>query len=117
MAEMGFINFDEEDSCRNYLNSKFNDLLQGINNLYGKELAGELLKRLEDTIALFHEDTKNLIGELKESKEENKKTEEQAVIEPTPVQKLPIKNDAIDDIHSEEDIDEMESEWERHLTE
>lgn len=62
--------FGNEESCSTYLVSKFDDLLQGINNLYGRELMEELLKRLEKTIAQFHEDVKFLIDELKKEPEE-----------------------------------------------
>lgn len=44
MTDIEFIDFGNEESCTNYLTTKFDDLLQGINNLYGRELMEELLR-------------------------------------------------------------------------
>jgi len=63
-----FTDFGDEENRINYLNAKFDDLLQGINNLYGKELMEELLRRLEKTIATFHQDVKSLIIGLQPDK-------------------------------------------------
>lgn len=65
MADGKFTDFGDDENCKNYLISKFDDLLQGINNQYGKELMEELYKRLEKTIATFHEDVQMLIHQLK----------------------------------------------------
>ncbi len=61
------VDFGNEEGRKNYLNTKFDDLFQGINNLYGKELMEELFQRMEKTIAIFHQDVENLIEELKSS--------------------------------------------------
>ena len=58
------IDFGNTESCNAYLESKFDDLLTGINNLYGKELMNELIHRLEQTIAQFHKDVKTLITDI-----------------------------------------------------
>ena len=64
MADELKIDFGNTQSCNTYLMSKFDDLLTGINNLYGKELMNELIQRLEKTIAQFHKDVKILISDI-----------------------------------------------------
>jgi len=64
MADGLKIDFGNMESCNTYLMSKFDDLLTGINNLYGKELMNELIHRLEKTIAQFHKDVKTLITDI-----------------------------------------------------
>ncbi|MDO9548100.1 MAG: hypothetical protein Q7J65_03945 [Candidatus Marinimicrobia bacterium] len=64
MADELKIDFGNTESCNTYLMSKFDDLLTGINNLYGKELMNELIHRLEKTIAQFHKDVKILITDI-----------------------------------------------------
>ena len=59
------VDFSNEESRKNFLITKFDDLFQGINNLYGKELMEELFHRMEKTIAIFHQDVENLIKEIK----------------------------------------------------
>jgi len=64
MANELKIDFGNPESCSAYLESKFDDLLSGINNLYGRELMNELFHRLEQTVAQFHKDVKTLIAEI-----------------------------------------------------
>ncbi|PIS29141.1 MAG: hypothetical protein COT43_04570 [Candidatus Marinimicrobia bacterium CG08_land_8_20_14_0_20_45_22] len=66
MADGKITDFGSDESCKSYLISKFDDLLQGINNLYGKELMEELFKRLEKTIAIFNQDVESLMKQLKD---------------------------------------------------
>jgi len=65
MAEPNRTDFSNPESCRTYLTAKFDDLLEGINNLYGRELMEELLHRMEKTVALFHQDVQQLMKGLK----------------------------------------------------
>jgi len=60
--------FGNAENRRAYLLSKFDDLLQGINNIYGKELMEELIRRLEKTVVQFHQDVQELINQIKISK-------------------------------------------------
>ncbi len=77
MADEKLIDFGSEESCKDYLAAKFDDLFQGINNLYGKELMEELIRRMEKTVAVFHQDVKSLLKDLKP-------------VEPTPPPSAPI---------------------------
>ncbi|MCK9244013.1 MAG: hypothetical protein M0R34_03765 [Candidatus Marinimicrobia bacterium] len=70
MAEDKKVDFGNQESCKEYLVTKFDDLFQGINNLYGKELMEELLHRMEKTVATFHQDVKILLTELKPTEEQ-----------------------------------------------
>jgi len=71
MADEKLIDFGNEESCKNYLVAKFDDLFQGINNLYGKELMEELVRRMEKTVAVFHQDVKSLLKDLKPAETPN----------------------------------------------
>lgn len=64
MADDLKIDFGSTESCQTYLMSKFDDLLTGINHLYGKALMNELILRLEKTIAQFHQDLKSLLADI-----------------------------------------------------
>ncbi|MBL7137000.1 MAG: hypothetical protein ISS81_10515 [Candidatus Marinimicrobia bacterium] len=109
MTNEEFIDFGNEESCTNYLTAKFDDLLQGINNLYGRELMEELLRRMEKTIATFHQDVKSLISGLKTSevnKEESKISSSQLVSKPAEAKVSP---------DSEAGKQEKLTEWEQNL--
>ncbi|MCK5519624.1 MAG: hypothetical protein KAI81_00800 [Candidatus Marinimicrobia bacterium] len=55
------VNFEQEDERRKYLETKFSDLLENINSVYGKELMERLIKRLEKTIELFDKDVQGIL--------------------------------------------------------
>jgi len=71
--------FGNAENRRAYLLSKFDDLLQGINNIYGKELMEELIRRLEKTVIQFHQDVQELINQIKISKTAGKNQSDAAV--------------------------------------
>ena len=62
------VDFDNAESRMNFLKSQLNDLLDGINNVYGQELMEELLKRLEKTVESFNIEVSGLMGKLKAGK-------------------------------------------------
>ncbi|MCF7822660.1 MAG: hypothetical protein K9N35_00660 [Candidatus Marinimicrobia bacterium] len=62
------VDFDNSESRMKFLKSQLNDLLDGINNVYGQNLMEELLKRLEKTVESFNEEVSGLIERLKEGK-------------------------------------------------
>ena len=63
------MNFDEQQGRQDYLNSKLDDLLEGINASYGQELLNELVRRLNRTIEDFNEEFQGIIGNLKDNSE------------------------------------------------
>ncbi len=62
------INFENEDSRASFLRSHLNDLMDGINDQYGTEIMGELLKRLEHTVDEFNRQLSGLLGQLQGGK-------------------------------------------------
>jgi len=61
------IEFGNEQSRKDYLNKKLDDLLSGINQTYGQVLLEELVTRLERTLADFNEEFESIVGNLKDS--------------------------------------------------
>ena len=62
------VDFDNSESRMNFLKTQLNDLLDGINNVYGQELMEELLQRLEKTVEDYNTEVSGLIGKLKAGK-------------------------------------------------
>ncbi len=62
------VDFDNSESRMNFLKGQLNDLLDGINNVYGQDLMDELLKRLEKTVEDFNVEVSGLISKLKDGK-------------------------------------------------
>jgi len=62
------VDFDNSESRMTFLKGELNDMLDGINNIYGQDLMEELLKRLEKTIEGFNDEVSGLIGKLKNGK-------------------------------------------------
>ena len=62
------VDFDNSESRMTFLKGELNDMLDGINNVYGQDLMDELLKRLEKTIEDFNGEVSGLIGKLKAGK-------------------------------------------------
>ena len=61
------IEFRNEQSRKDYLNNKLDDLLSGVNHTYGQVLLEELITRLERTLADFNEEFEGIVGNLKDS--------------------------------------------------
>ncbi|MFQ6613511.1 MAG: hypothetical protein ACE5D1_01585 [Fidelibacterota bacterium] len=57
--------FETEESRRNYLSEKFDNLLEVINESYSKALMDELVVRMEKTIGDFNEEISSLMEQLK----------------------------------------------------
>jgi len=62
------VDFDSSESRMTFLKSQLNDLLDGINNVYGQDLMEELMKRLERTIEDFNVEVSDLLARLKDGK-------------------------------------------------
>jgi len=62
------VDFDNAESRMNFLKTQLNDLLDGINNVYGQDLMEELLQRLEKTVEDYNTEVSGLIGKLKAGK-------------------------------------------------
>lgn len=75
------VDFDNSESRMTFLKGQLNDMLDGINSVYGQDLMDELLKRLEKTIEDFNGEVSGLIGKLKAGKlfEEESEVEDEEV--------------------------------------
>ena len=62
------VDFDNSESRMTFLKSQLNDMLDGINSIYGQDLMDELLTRLEKTVEDFNGEVSGLIGKLKAGK-------------------------------------------------
>jgi len=105
------IDLDTTEGRKKYLSDKLDDLLDGINDSYGKLLLDELIIRLELTVKDFNEEMKVLVDQLVK-----KEKERQQILEM-------MKSSASADL-SETDIEESAevevdvselSEWEQKL--
>ena len=64
------IDLETQEGRKQYLSDKLDDLLDGINESYGKVLMAELLNRLECTIKDFNDEMKTLCDQLVKKEEE-----------------------------------------------
>ncbi len=98
------IDFDKKEERQKYLNKKLDDLLDGINDTYGKALVDELTFRLENTIKDFDKEVQSLLSNLKANTEKKEKLLKE------------IKQSQRDDSPSQKPGSKQElSEWERRL--
>ena len=61
---------DTPDGRKKYLSEKLDNLLDGINDSYGKVLLEELISRLETTIKDFNDEIVELCSQLSEKEKE-----------------------------------------------
>ena len=61
---------DSPDGRKKYLSEKLDNLLEGINDSYGKMLLEELIGRLETTIKDFNDEIVELCSQLSEKEKE-----------------------------------------------
>ena len=61
---------DTPDGRKKYLSEKLDNLMEGINDSYGKMLLEELIGRLETTIKDFNDEVKILCDQLVKKQEE-----------------------------------------------
>ena len=67
------IDFSKKEEREGYLQTKLDDLLDGINASYGQSLLDELMIRLEATIDDFNKEVDDLMDSLKKSSDEKEK--------------------------------------------
>ena len=91
---------DTADGRKKYLSEKLDNLLEGINDSYGKMLLEELIGRLETTIKEFNDEIVELCSKLSE-----KEKERQHVIDM-------MKNEDVNSANGEASTD-----WEKKLEE
>jgi len=72
------VDFDSSESRMSFLKGQMNDMLDGINDIYGQDLMDELLTRLERTVEDFNAEVNGLIGKLKAGKIFEEETPEES---------------------------------------
>ncbi|MDP6340031.1 MAG: hypothetical protein QF842_06885 [Candidatus Marinimicrobia bacterium] len=104
------IDFGNKEAREGYLQSKLDDLLDGINSSYGQALLDELMSRLEATVEDFNKEVDELMGSLKKSSEEKEK-----LIQQIKAGEMPSAEKASPD--QEQGVEEPRdlSEWEKRL--
>ena len=83
---------DTPDGRKKYISEKLDNLLDGINDSYGKILLEELIGRLETTIKDFNDEIVELCSQLSE-----KEKERQHVIDMMKSENLDSSNDTSTD--------------------
>ena len=105
------IDLDTTEGRKKYLSDKLDDLLDGINDSYGKLLLDELIIRLELTVKDFNEEMKVLVDQLvKKEKERQQLLEMMKSSSSEDVLETDIEQDSVTEI----DATEL-SEWEQKL--
>ena len=102
------------DPQKKYLMDQFGNLMEKVGDGFGGPLQEELIKRLEQTIADFHEEVSEMMASLKENAE--KRHEKLKEIWNNPDASLEVVDNQLPQTENEEPEGEM-SEWERRLEE
>ena len=115
------LDFNSEESRKNYLKDKLDDLLEGISDTYGTSLMEELISRLELTIKDFNEEMSALCDELVKKEKERQQILE--LIKSGDTSVAPINEPPKDTDESEvikmselEPKEEDLTEWEKKLS-
>jgi DNA anti-recombination protein RmuC len=106
------IDFGKKEAREGYLQTKLDDLLDGINASYGQSLLDELMSRLEATIDDFNKEVDTLMNSLKKSSEEKENLIQQIKAGKTP--KAHPEGESTEN-KPETDEDRELSEWEKRL--
>lgn len=106
------IDFGKKEAREGYLQTKLDDLLDGINASYGQSLLDELMSRLEATIDDFNKEVDTLMNSLKKSSEEKENLIQQIKAGKTP--KADAEGVSTEDKPETEEEREL-SEWEKRL--
>ena len=105
------IDLDTTEGRKKYLSDKLDDLLDGINDSYGKLLLDELIIRLELTVKDFNEEMKVLVDQLVKKEKERQQILEMMKSSAT-VDLSETDNE--ESTSTEADVAEL-SEWEQKL--
>jgi len=105
------IDLDTTEGRKKYLSDKLDDLLNGINDSYGKILLDELIIRLELTVKDFNEEMKVLVDQLVK-----KEKERQQILEMMKSSESVDLSETVADDAAQVDVDVSDlSEWEQKL--
>ena len=108
------IDLDTTEGRKKYLSDKLDDLLEGINESYGRLLLDELIIRLELTVKEFNKEMKVLVDQLITKEKERQQILEMMKSETNIDPAEPSSIESSDIINPSLDLDEL-SEWEQKL--
>ncbi|HJL77670.1 MAG TPA: hypothetical protein QF355_00080 [Candidatus Marinimicrobia bacterium] len=99
-----------EELQKSYLLENFETIIEQIGEGYGAPLQEELIRRMEKTVAEFHEDVSDLVVQLKEQSEKRQNTLKQ-MLSSDDQEIVDEIVDEVVDIHEEKEM----SDYERRL--
>ncbi len=102
--------FQPEELQKSYLLENFETIIEQIGEGYGAPLQEELIRRMEKTVAEFHEDVSDLVVQLKEQSEKRQNTLKQ-MLSSDDQEIVDEIVDEVVDIHEEKEM----SDYERRL--
>tara|TARA_Y100000816_G_scaffold71506_1_gene47973 strand:- start:174 stop:518 length:345 start_codon:yes stop_codon:yes gene_type:complete len=108
------IDFESKEGRESYLNEKLDNLLSGMDNVYGQVLLDELIIRLQRTLEDFNEEIESIVGGLKDSSERRNQIIHDLM---EGNESVPVEDASDDQMSSDTsglDTSEM-SEWEKRL--
>ena len=102
------------DPQKQYLMDQFGNLMEQVGDGFGGPLQEELIKRLEQTIADFHEEVNEMLSKLKENSEQRHAKLKEIWNNPESQNKPEIADSKADDRMAEPELEDM-SEWEKKI--
>ena len=102
------------DPQKQYLMDQFGNLMEQVGDGFGGPLQEELIKRLEQTIADFHEEVNEMFSKLKENSEQRHAKLKEIWNNPESQNEPEIADSKADDRMAEPELEDM-SEWEKKI--
>ena len=102
------------DPQKQYLMDQFGNLMEQVGDGFGAPLQEELIKRLEQTIADFHEEVNEMLSKLKENSEQRHAKLKEIWNNPESQNEPEITDSKADDRMAEPELEDM-SEWEKKI--
>ena len=102
------------DPQKQYLMDQFGNLMEQVGDGFGGPLQEELIKRLEQTIADFHEEVNEMLSKLKENSEQRHAKLKEIWNNPESQNEPKITDSKADDRMAEPELEDM-SEWEKKI--
>jgi hypothetical protein len=102
------------DPQKQYLMDQFGNLMEQVGDGFGGPLQEELIKRLEQTIADFHEEVNEMLSKLKENSEQRHAKLKEIWNNPESQNEPEIGDSKADDRMAEPELEDM-SEWEKKI--
>lgn len=102
------------DPQKKYLMDQFGDLMEQVGDGFGGPLQEELISRLQQTIADFHEEVNEMLSKLKENSEKRHDRLKEIWDNPEPTLEEDVIEKSDEEPNTDSEPKEM-SEWEKKL--